>query len=383
MFSAVTEDGQLFHLLGARQTRKLKGRRFFCPVCGGELAVKLGLQKAPHFAHKQNKSCSIDIEPESAYHLEGKRQLYVWLKTQQASPILEPYMKNINQRPDIMTKIKGRMLAVEYQCATLAPDVFQKRTEGFKKAGIIPQWIVGHSRLKRSAPSFYQLSAFHWQFINASPYRELICYCPETRSFRRLSHIIPFYTNHSYSFVQTIPIHRAAANDLFFTEPTPAFQYSGWTKAIHRFRHKPHRFISKETNRLRLLFYEKRQTPLSFLPTEVFVPVIKGAVFNSPVFVWQGFLYLFITDLGYKRAPICFSAVLQQCKLHIHKKNISLRYKCSEDCLSEAVKQYIDFLCKKGFLRETQKEVYVLNQPAEGVRSLQDLIESDRSCFIE
>lgn len=85
MFSAVTEDGQIFHLLGARQSRKLKGRRFFCPVCGGELAVKLGLQKAPHFAHKQNKSCSIDIEPESAYHLEGKRQLYVWLKTQQAS----------------------------------------------------------------------------------------------------------------------------------------------------------------------------------------------------------------------------------------------------------------------------------------------------------
>ncbi|MCY9256383.1 competence protein CoiA [Bacillus spizizenii] len=373
----------MFHLLGARQSRKLKGRRFFCPVCGGELAVKLGLQKAPHFAHKQNKSCSIDIEPESAYHLEGKRQLYVWLKMQQASPILEPYIKNINQRPDIMAKIKGRMLAVEYQCATLAPDVFQKRTEGFKQAGIIPQWIVGRSRLKRSAPSFYQLSAFHWQFINASSYRELICYCPETRSFRRLSHIIPFYTNHSYSSVQTIPIHRAAANDLFFTEPTPAFQYSGWTKAIHRFRHKPHRFISKETNRLRLLFYEKRQTPLSFLPTEVFVPVIKGAVFNSPVFVWQGFLYLFITDLGYKRAPIRFSAVLQQCKLHIHKKNISLRYKCSEDCLSEAVKQYIDFLCKKGFLRETQKEVYVLNQPAEGVRSLQDLIESDRSCFIE
>ncbi|MGY0432333.1 competence protein CoiA family protein [Bacillus rugosus] len=373
----------MFHLLGARQSQKLKRRRFFCPVCGGELDVKLGLQKAPHFAHKQNKSCSIDIEPESAYHLEGKRQLYVWLKTQQASPILEPYIKNINQRPDIMAKIKGRMLAVEYQCATLSSDVFQKRTEGFKQAGIIPQWIVGYSRIQRAAPSFYQLSAFHWQFINASPSRELICYCPETRSFCRLSHIIPFYTNHSYSSVQTIPIHRAAAYDLFFTEPTPSFRYSSWTKAIHRFRHKPHRFISKETNRLRLLFYEKRQTPLSFLPTEVFVPVIKGAVFKSPVFVWQGFLYLFITDLGYKRAPIRFSAVLQQCKLHIHKKNISLRYECSKDCLSDVVKQYIDFLCKKGFLRETQKEVYVLNQPAEGLRSLQDLIERDRSCFIE
>lgn len=46
-------------------------------------------------------------------------------------------------------------------------------------------------------------------------------------------------------------------------------------------------------------------------------------------------------------------------------------------------KQYIDFLCKKGFLRETQKEVYVLNQPAGGIHSMQDLIERDRSCFIE
>lgn len=82
MFSAVTEDGQVFHLIGRQRREQLKQTRFFCPVCAEELDVKLGSQKAPHFAHKQNKSCTIDIEPESAYHLEGKRQLYVWLKTQ-------------------------------------------------------------------------------------------------------------------------------------------------------------------------------------------------------------------------------------------------------------------------------------------------------------
>ncbi|MDK2599159.1 competence protein CoiA family protein [Bacillus stercoris] len=64
----------------------------------------------------------------------------------------------------------------------------------------------------------------------------------------------------------------------FFTKSKSPIQYSGWAKAIHRFRHKPHRFSSKETNRLKQLFYEKRQTPFSFLPTEVFVPVVKGAV---------------------------------------------------------------------------------------------------------
>lgn len=48
MFSAVTKDGQMVHLLGAQRSQKLKQRRFFCPACGGELDVKLGLQKAPH-----------------------------------------------------------------------------------------------------------------------------------------------------------------------------------------------------------------------------------------------------------------------------------------------------------------------------------------------
>lgn len=201
--------------------------------------MKLGLQKAPHFAHKQNKSCSIDIEPESAYHLEGKRQLYVWLKTQRASPILEPYIRTINQRPDVMARIKEHMLAVEYQCANIAPDVFQKRTEGFKQEGIIPQWIMGYSRLKRTASSFYQLSAFHWQFINASPYRELICYCPERRSFLRLSHIIPFYTNHSYSSVQTIPIHRAGAGDLFSLNRNPQFNIQAGRKRFTVFAINP------------------------------------------------------------------------------------------------------------------------------------------------
>ncbi|MGR6855530.1 competence protein CoiA family protein [Bacillus halotolerans] len=383
MFSAVTEDGQVFHLIGRQRREQLKQTRFFCPVCAEELDVKLGSQKAPHFAHKQNKSCTIDIEPESAYHLEGKRQLYVWLKTQKASPLLEPYVKEIKQRPDILAKVKGDTLAVEYQCATLAPDVFQKRTAGFKQAGMIPQWILGGSRLKRTSSSFYQLSAFHWQFINASPNSDLLCYCPETHSFLRLSRMIPFYTTHFYCSVQTIPIRQAAAEDLFCTEPDSSFKHSDWTGAILRFRRKTHRFLSKDMNRIRLLFYEKRQTPLSFLPTEVFVPVKKGAVFKSPVFVWQGYLYLFITDLGYKHAPIRFSAVLQHCKIHIHKKNILLRGVYRDQDFIEAVKQYIEFLCKKGFLRGTQKEVYVLNQPAKRSQSLQDLIEKDRSCFIE
>ncbi len=39
--------------------------------------------------------------------------------------------------------------------------------------------------------------------------------------------------------------------------------------------------------------------------------------------------------------------------------------------------------CARRIFKETQKEVYVLNQPAGGIHSMQDLIERDRSCFIE
>ncbi|WP_268537095.1 competence protein CoiA family protein [Bacillus atrophaeus] len=387
MFSAVTSEGKTVYLMkeryAATEASELRKTKFFCPVCREQLDVKLGSLKAPHFAHKQNKACTIEFEPESAYHLEGKKQLYSWLKAKGCSPVLEPYVKSIQQRPDIIANVQGGMLAFEFQCANLAPDLLYKRTQGLKQAGAEPLWIIGGNRLKRTSRHFFQLSAFHWQFMKENPRQFLLFYCPEARSFYKLHHITPFYANYACASLEAIPLTKANVKDMWFSASAPSFQPAAWQSAITRFRHKPPRFLSKEANHLRLLFYEKRQTPLPFLPPEVFAPIPLGAVFLSPVLIWQGHLYMYITDLAEKRMPIRFSAVFRFCKMQIQKKRIHLRYEYSEQLLREALKQYINFLCGKEFLMEGEKEVYMVKYPVHDCRTLEGVMERDQTCFGE
>ncbi|MGE6769961.1 competence protein CoiA, partial [Bacillus velezensis] len=104
MFSAVTADGRLIQLAGSYSKEKaaeLRKKSWFCPVCKSELDIKLGREKLPHFAHKKSRLCPGESEPESEYHLEGKRQLFLWLKTQGCSVSLEPYLTSAGQRPDL------------------------------------------------------------------------------------------------------------------------------------------------------------------------------------------------------------------------------------------------------------------------------------------
>ncbi|WP_268478634.1 competence protein CoiA family protein, partial [Bacillus atrophaeus] len=64
MFSAVTSEGKTVYLMkeryAATEASELRKTKFFCPVCREQLDVKLGSLKAPHFAHKQNKACTIE-----------------------------------------------------------------------------------------------------------------------------------------------------------------------------------------------------------------------------------------------------------------------------------------------------------------------------------
>ncbi|MDI5790199.1 competence protein CoiA family protein [Bacillus licheniformis] len=86
-------------------------------------------------------------EPESPYHLKGKRLLYEWLGRQGLRPVLEPYLQEIRQRPDLLLEHGTRQVAVEFQCANLNAAAYRKRTEGFLRLGIEPVWILGGNRI--------------------------------------------------------------------------------------------------------------------------------------------------------------------------------------------------------------------------------------------
>jgi len=116
-----------------------------CPACGNPYEYCHGKVKSPYFRHMDKVECEDKYsEPETEEHLNGKRDLYEWLKKQLGVTdcILEGWIPETKQRPDIMFKYNGWQCVLEYQCSPIATEYIE-RHELYQTAGIIDIWIAG------------------------------------------------------------------------------------------------------------------------------------------------------------------------------------------------------------------------------------------------
>ncbi|WP_408010724.1 competence protein CoiA family protein [Pseudalkalibacillus sp. A8] len=90
MLLATSSSGQCINLAEDWKKPDLERIRtlntFQCPVCKNNVTLKLGTKRIWHFSHLKDASCRVETEPESTYHLLGKRQLYRWLSVQKLHP---------------------------------------------------------------------------------------------------------------------------------------------------------------------------------------------------------------------------------------------------------------------------------------------------------
>lgn len=115
-----------------------------CPVCKGEMIYKNGEFKIAHFAHKINDCSLLYSEPESEEHLSGKKAIYEWLKTQDGIEdlVLEAWLPDTKQKPDISFTYSGQKYVIEYQCSPIATK-YAERHRLYELAGIKDIWILG------------------------------------------------------------------------------------------------------------------------------------------------------------------------------------------------------------------------------------------------
>lgn len=116
-----------------------------CPVCGKPYEYCHGDFKIPYFRHKEKDKCEdLYNEPETEEHIKGKTQLYEWIKNQSGvtNAILEGWIPETNQRPDIMFEFNNEQFVIEYQCTPIASE-YVKRHNLYQAAGIVDIWIVG------------------------------------------------------------------------------------------------------------------------------------------------------------------------------------------------------------------------------------------------
>lgn len=131
----------------SRETLKnwAKKNILLCPVCEKPYEYCHGKIVLPYFRHKDKKACLVKYyEPETDEHIKGKIDLFNWVQTLYGvtDVVLEGWIPETHQRPDIMFKKDGKQCVVEYQCTPISSE-YLERTELYRAAGIIDFWILG------------------------------------------------------------------------------------------------------------------------------------------------------------------------------------------------------------------------------------------------
>ncbi len=119
-----------------------------CPVCGKPYEYCHGRIVPPYFRHKDKEECLYEYyEPETEEHIKGKIALYKWAKKQEGvtDVVLEGWIPETKQRPDVMFKYNGKQYVLEYQCSPLSTH-YLERHELYRAAGVKDIWILGSQK---------------------------------------------------------------------------------------------------------------------------------------------------------------------------------------------------------------------------------------------
>lgn len=302
MLVAMTEQQQLFHLTSKYpldELQKLKKQQsFFCPQCKEQLLLKAGQIKIPHFAHQKNSECdSLFSEGESAAHLLGKQQLFHHFSNLQLRTVLEPYLPQLQQRPDLLLTFKNRQYAVEFQCSPIAKPSFQQRTSGYLHANITPIWIL-HTPDKFKGIGILKVSINHTntQFIQQYKKQKfLITYDVKSKTFYYISNLIHLHKLQYFAVVKKLPLSQQRF-PLLVPEKISKSQFHLLLKNYRKYREyyiHPRLLLSKKgvNDQFFRSIYELRLT-MTDLPIFLGIPVCNTHAFNQFCIEWQvGFFH--------------------------------------------------------------------------------------------
>ncbi|WP_051865045.1 competence protein CoiA [Metabacillus indicus] len=384
MLIAKDADGRLINLTSIRHDHsdlhRMREKKHYCPVCDHPLDLKAGSIVIPHFAHQKLKSCLIDHEPESDYHLNGKIQLYRWLKSQNlVQTEMERYFPEIMQRPDVYADTGQRKIAVEFQCSSIPAVQFYKRTSQYKQANIEPLWILGAKNAVRLSSTTFRISPFQWLFAKQGPDilapPHLLTYCSSLQAFLLIEHLIPFSKQVFTSIPAVKPIRHITLRDVS-PQAVPSPQYwIQWLNLIKMHRLKPHIHLSEELKSLQQTLYEKKQIPLSCLPSEAFIPVATGYLFHTAVYVWQTKILLFIDSLSGHSVFRLEDAVNEMKRdRHIVRRDITHMKHVS---IGAPVRAYLEALTQTGLIAKENKYSYKKTADLKWSQNQEELLKRD------
>jgi len=357
---------------------------FVCPICGKSVLLKLGDQRIFHFAHKQGSSCRDHFENESLEHMEGKRQLFQWLIKQKIPSVLEFYDREIQQRPDIMFKYKGKKYALEYQCSKLPEKVFIKRTKTYLQNNYIPLWIFAGSHIHPEKKKTIALSNFHYLFLRRTTSGNLYipAYCPEKHLFQLVESITTFSIKNAFVKHSYYPLHKFVLDDLLEPERKNQFNLSSWNTENEKFILN-WMLHPQSGNKYFLHEIYNRGLNLFLLPPEIGLPVDHSLLIQTPPIIWQTYLYLDVLANKNPNDLITFQEITVHFNKRIRRNDIIIRNLPQLQQLNPILAQieYLQTLEQLGILTRKGETAFQLRQKIMLPRSSREREEAKMLFF--
>lgn len=292
MFVAFDANGNVISVLGMSDNsiRQLKNTGpYFCPACKEQVILKAGKKRHPHFSHKHR--CFVKPEGESVRHLEGKRWLYLWFSRQGFEPVLEKYIPEIQQRPDLYIIFKDRPVAVEFQASIIPVEELVKRTQAYVKHGIFPLWIVDADVVKKRHSNILHLTDFLSFFIHDAPFHQpsFITFNPVKKEFSLYTNLLPYSSQRALFDSKSFPFD-TDWQTIVNTQIPPVRFYDYWLEVTEQWL--MHLSMSSKARHNPFLHYLYKQHihPLQ-LPPEVGIPVKHLYRLKPSPFIWQGYIW--------------------------------------------------------------------------------------------
>lgn len=378
MLQARSEDGELITLAMLTKDKieyLRKENQFFCPMCNGQVIIKAGTEMIPHFAHKALSQCPSYMGGESQYHMQGKVSLKYWLKQQNISVKLEPYLKSINQVPDLLIELNNKKIAIEFQCARIPIKEVKKRNIGYEQVGIVPIWILGKKLLKTSSNRI-QISPFILQFIhqfNQSMPTVLYFLCPHTKQLYTISNLYLSSQTRAFYQMEIKPLSSLTFKQLFTVRNIPITQIlSQWKQELRRFRTHPRYQAYGEELKWRTWLYYKRIS-IEQLPTFVHLPTMSQQFMTVPSWNWQSRLYFDLIDRLQRQEQF----TIEQCEYILKYYSLPHNHFPLIKDSKSPIKYYLQHLEKLHIIKQLSDTTFQKQQSIPVYKNIEQALKGD------
>ena len=365
MLIAIDEQGNYTHLINDMDSSLIESWRttkeFFCPQCREKLIIKAGKIKITHFSHYRHSDCQTSFsEPESARHLQGKKDLYLFFKQNSSKVELEPYLRQINQRPDLLVQMNEKRYAIEFQCSVISPEMIQQRTEGYKKIGIIPIWIFGGTLPPQRllTLSTFQLSMTRFYSSNLI----LLCYDPDKQNLQFLTQITKITESKYDTKSLVLPLQNVRV-PIFLDLPAYSFSNNQWLNLKHKWITQRIRYGNLIDDPFLKTVYEQGEHP-SAIPIICGIPVKFMETIKEHPIEWQYYIYcdsfkrLKVGDkISLKFIYYKFRQAIKQKKITIQTIEQTVNH-----LWEQAIKEYFHVLTKLNYVLPLTDDLYMMKQ---------------------